>query len=170
MKRMIALMIVGMFLIVGCGTFAMGRPDVPDKLANRPPGAPTIMEDKSAWEQEIYKCTFYSVDPDGDKVFYAIKWEKVDDKVVSSFEPDDPAVPWRGPFTSGEEVIDTHACCESGDYSMTVFAKDDHGNVGPSTTVTVTYKKAKMLQLPVFAHLLARFPGLVYILTKVFKF
>jgi len=168
MKRMIALMIVGMFVIVGCGTFAMGRPELV-KVANQPPTAPVIIEDKSAWEQEVYKCTFYSTDPDGDKVYYAIKWEKIDDKVVSCSEPDDPAVPWRGPFTSGEEVINNHKCSESGDYSITIRAKDDHGNVGQSTTVTVTYKKAKMLQLPVFAHLLARFPGLVYILTKVFK-
>lgn len=169
MKRMIALMIVGMFVIVGCGTVAMGEPDDPVVPTNRPPRAPVIMEDKSAWEKETYKCAFYSVDPDGDRVYYAIKWEKVDDKVVSSSEPDDPAVPWRGPFTSGEEITDSHTCCESGDYTMTVRAKDEHGMIGSSTTVTVTYTKAKMLQLPVFAHLLARFPGFANILIKIFK-
>ena len=169
MKKIIAIMAIGMFVIVGCGTFAMGRPDDPVKPANQPPTAPVIMEDKNAWEKETYKCTFYSVDPDGDEVFYAIKWEKIDDKVVLCSEPDDPAVPWQGPFASGEEVIDTHKFCESGDYTITVRAKDIHGNIGPSTTETVTYKKAKMLQFPVFAHLLARFPGLVNILTKIFK-
>ena len=168
MKRMIALMIVGMFVIVGCGTVAMGEPDDPI-VPNRAPGAPIILEDLSAWEKETYKCTFYSIDPDGDQVFYDIKWEKVDDKGVSSSEPDDPIVPWLGPFDSGEELTDSHTFCESGKYCITVRAKDEHDRVGPSTTMTVEYTKTKVLQLPVFAHLLARFPGFANILIKIFR-
>jgi len=167
MKRIIALMIVGMFIIVGCGTVAMCEPDDP-VMPNQAPGAPIILEDLSAWEKEIYKCTFYSIDPDGDQVFYDIKWEKIDDKVVS-LRPDDPEVFWRGPFDSGEEFTDSHSFCKSGKYCITVRAKDEHDNVGPSTTMTVTYTKAKLFQLLVFDHLLERFPGFANILIKIFR-
>jgi hypothetical protein len=165
MKRIISLMVIGMFVIVGLGAVAMGEPDDP-VVPNQAPSAPILMEDKSSLEKETYTCVFYSTDPDGDKVFYDIKWEKV---LESYGEPDDPVVPWLGPFESGEEVTDCHTCHESGDYTMTIRAKDEFDNIGPSTTITVSYTKEKVFQLPVFARLLAKFPGFVYILTKIFK-
>lgn len=169
MKRMIALMIVGMFVLVGFGTVVLGEPEDPVLPNNRPPRAPVIVEEKSGLEKEIYKCTFYAKDPDGDKVYYAVHWKKIDSEASSVCEPDDPAVPWLGPFYSGEEIDDTHKCKESGKYELTIYAKDTHGLKGPTTTKTVNYKKAKVLELTVFARILQRFPGLVYILTMIFK-
>jgi len=162
MKKMIALMIVGMFVLVGCGTVVMGEPDDPVG-SNRAPGAPIIMEGQSRMEGKDYQCFFYAVDPDGDEVYYDLNWEKIDNKNVATCGPDDPVYPWLGPFNSGEEVNELRECCESGDYELTIRVKDEFGK----TTVTVSYTKA--LQLP-FARILARYPGFVYFLTKIFKF
>ena len=57
MKKMIALMIVGMFVLVGCGTVVMGEPDDPVG-SNRAPGAPIIMEGQSRMEGKDYQCFF----------------------------------------------------------------------------------------------------------------
>ena len=167
MKKMIALMVIGMFVLVGCGTVAMGEPDDP-VTPNQPPKAPVILEDKSGMEKEEYQCFFYAVDPDGDDIYYDLSWKKIDNKAVCG--PDDPVYPWLGPFSSGEEVNELRECCAgSGDYELTIRVKDEFDNEGPSTTITVSYTKARVLQFPVFARILARYPGFVYFLTKIFK-
>jgi hypothetical protein len=168
MKRMIALMIVGMFVIVGCGTAVMSEPDDPER-PNRAPGAPIVIEDKSHVVKKEYQCYFYSVDPDGDDVYYELIWKKIDNEYATN-EPDDPERPWLGPFTSGAEVNEVRNCDETGDYQLTIRAKDSYDNIGPSTTVTVSYTKSKFLQLPLFDFISARFPGIAYILTLIFNF
>ena len=137
MKKMIALVIIGMFVVVGCGTVVMGEPDDPVE-SNRAPGAPIIMVDKSGMERQEY--------PDGDDVYYDISWEKIDNKAVATCGPDDPVYPWLGPFSSGEEVNVIRECTESGDYELTIRVKDEFGKEGPSTKVSVSYTKAEAMQ------------------------
>ena len=172
MKRMIALMVIGMFVIIGFGTVAMGEQDddVP-VMPNQAPNAPIIIRDKSSMEKQEYRCFFYAIDPDGDEVYYYLNWKKVDNNGVTACRPDDddPAVPWLGPFNSGEELNKFFDCWESGDYELTIHVKDEFDNEGPSTTVTVSYTKAKVMQHPMLARILAKYPGFVYILTKIFK-
>ena len=168
MKKIIAIVAIGMFMLVGLGNAVMGEPEDP-VVPNGAPGAPIINEDKSGLEKETYKCSFYSIDPDGDKVYYAVHWKKIDSEVSTLCEPDDPSVPWLGPFDSGEEIDDTRKCKESGEYELSIYAKDIYGHIGPTTTKIVNYKKAKVLELPVFARILQRFPGLVHILMKILK-
>ena len=81
MKKIIALIAIGMFMLVGLGTAAMGEPDTP-VVANQPPEAPVIMQDKSRMEKQEYQCFFYAIDPDGDNVYYDISWKKIVDKVA----------------------------------------------------------------------------------------
>lgn len=168
MKRIITLMVIGMFVTVGCGAVVMGEPDDP-VVPNQAPGAPIVMKDRSNLEKQEYQCFFYAIDPDGDDVYYDLSWEKVDNKALSGSGPDDPVVPWLGPFSSGEEVNEARNCEESGDYELTIRVKDEFDNEGPSTTVTVSYTKAKVLQFPIFNQILARFPWFAYFLTKIFK-
>lgn len=143
--KIIALMAIVMFMLVGLGTFALAEPDDP-VILNKAPEAPIIIKEISFWDKETYTYVFYSTDPDGDKVYYDIKWEK---KVLESCgEPDDPpSTPWLGPFESGEKVTDCHSFFESGDYTITIRAKDEHGNIGSSTKITVKYTKAKVLKI-----------------------
>jgi hypothetical protein len=163
--KITALMVIGMFMLVGLGTVAMAEPDDP-VTPNKAPKAPIIIEDESNWNKETYTCAFYSTDPDGDKVYYHIKWEK---GLELYGEPDDPVIPWLGPFESEEVVTDCHSCLESGDYTITIRVKDEFDNIGPSTTITVRYTKEKVFQLPFIAKLTARFPGFASILTEIFK-
>lgn len=168
MKRLITLMVIGMFVIVGFGTIAMGEPDDP-VIPNRAPEAPVILKDKSSIQKQEYRFCFYAIDPDGDEVYYDISWNKMEESPIVPCEPDDPVTPWLGPFASGEEIDETRKCLESGDYELTIRAKDKYDNIGPSTTIIVTYTKAKVLQFPVINRLLARFPGIISLITKIFR-
>jgi len=165
-----AIIIIGMFVMVGCGTVAMGEHDhnLPVKL-NQTPNAPIILGDKSSVEKQEYRCFFYAIDPDGDAVYYHLTWKKVDNDGVISCRHGDPVLLWLGPFKSGEEVNKAFDCSESGDYELTIRVKDEFDNEGPSTTVTVSYTKSKVMQHPMLDRILAKYPGFVYILTKIFK-
>jgi hypothetical protein len=165
MKKTLAIIMVGMFVIVGCGSAVMGDDDDPTGT-NRPPKAPVLVEEKSDWETESYTYVFYSEDPDGDQVYYDIAWEKVSDsEIVSS--PDDPVVPWLGPFESGEELEKTHNFDKFGEYELTIRAKDSHDSIGPSTTIPITYKKS-MSQLPLLFKLMEKYPEILKIISKIF--
>lgn len=168
MERIIALMAIGMFVLVGFGTVAMAEPDDP-VTPNQAPHAPVIIIDKSTWEKQEYRFCFYATDPDGDAVYFDVSFNKVGDENLVTCEPDDPVTPWLGPFDSGEEIDESRNCHEQGKYELTIRAKDTYDNIGPSTTITVTYTKAKILQLPIINRILERFPGIVYIIAKLFK-
>jgi hypothetical protein len=165
MKKTTAIIIVGMFVIVGCGSAVMGEPDDPVRI-NRPPNAPVFVMEKSDWEKESYTYVFYAEDPDGDQVYYDIAWEKVSDtERVSS--PDDPVVLWLGPFNSSEEVQKTHTFDKHGEYELTIRAKDTHDSIGPATTITVTYKSS-ITQLLILSKLMERHPAFLKILAMIF--
>ena len=165
MKKTTAMIVVGMFVIVGCGSAVMGEPDDPVGT-NRPPNAPVLVEEKSDWEKESFTYVFYAEDPDGDQVYYDIAWEKVSDtEIVSS--PDDPVVPWLGPFESGEELEKTHTFDKRGEYELTIRAKDSHDSIGPATTITVTYKSS-ISQLLILSKLMERYPAIFKILEMIF--
>jgi phage terminase large subunit-like protein len=165
MKKTIAIIMVGMFVIVGCGSAVMGDDDDPIGT-NRPPKAPVFVEEKSDWTKESYNYVFYAEDPDGDQVYYDIAWEKISDtEIVSS--PDDPVVPWLGPFESGEQLEKTHNFDKCGEYELTIRAKDSHDSIGPSTTITITYKKS-ISQLPLLFKIMEKYPEILKIISKIF--
>ena len=166
MKKIFTFMVIGMFLVVGLGTLAMGEPDDPVK-PNRAPEAPVIIEYKSRIEKQKYEFFFYAIDPDGDDIYYSISWSKVDKKASSAREPDDPVIPWFGPYSSGEEIDKERICKQYGKYELIIRAKDIHGRIGPSTTITVTNTKLKLLTFPIFNQILAKFPDILYLLTKI---
>ena len=166
MKKIFTFMVIIMFFVVGLGAFAMGEPEGPVK-PNRAPEAPIIIEYKSRIEKQKYEFFFYSIDPDGDDVYYSIWWNKVNKKVASTIEPDVPVVSWFGPYSSGEEIDKERTCKEYGNYELTICAKDTHGKIGPSTTITVTNTKPKVLQYPVFVWIIAKFSSILYQLTKI---
>lgn len=151
MRKILTLLSIGMLVMVGFATIALGEDDESNK-SNRAPSAPIIIQEKSDMEEETYRCTFYSTDPDGDQVYYDITWEKIDSHIVLC-DDDDAVTPWLGPFNSGEEVTKDHSFTEKGTYKVTLRAKDVYNNIGPSTEITVTYKKVKMFQLPIFIQL-----------------
>jgi hypothetical protein len=183
MKKTTTIILVGMFVVVGCGSAVMAG-DNNFVAYNRPPNAPVVIGATHNWQQEEgYTCAFYAVDPDGDQVYYQIIWEKVSDTTIVScssnnpmmkwrgrFIPDEnnnPLVAWIGPFESGKVLEKTHNFDKSDIYELTIRAKDTHGSIGPSTTITVTYK-SRILQLSMFSNLIEKYPAIFSPLTKIF--
>ena len=162
--KIIALMAIGMFMLVGLGTVAIAEPDDP-VTPNKAPEAPIIIEEKTGLEKQEYSCFFYSIDPEDDDVYYEISWKKVDDKFVCS--PDDPLVPWLGPFRSGEEVNIIRNCDETGQYEFKVCAKDEYGNIGLSTTISVKYTKAATNKIESSSGTVHKYGAFVLICTDV---
>ncbi len=158
MRKILTILCIGMLAMVGLGTVALGDDD-DAKTANRAPSAPTIIQEKSDLQGDTYRCTFYSTDPDGDQVYYDITWEKIDNHVLLC-DDDDPVTPWIGPFISGDEVRRDHAFTEKGTYKVTLRAKDIFDHISPSTEYTVTYKKAKLFELPFLFQLLETLRGI----------
>ena len=166
MKKTTAIIMIGMLVIVGCGSIVMGDDDDPIG-SNRPPSAPVLIEEKSDWEKESYTFVFYAEDPDGDEVFYDIAWKEVGETKIISCSPDDPVVAWFGPFNSGEELEKTHVFYKVGEYELTIRAKDTHGSIGPSFTKTITYKTS-LSQFPLLLKLVEKYPMIFQFLAKLF--
>ena len=166
MKKTTAIIMVGMFVLVGCGSAVIGEDDDPIGT-NRAPNAPVLIEEKSDWEKESYTFVFYSEDPDGDEVFYDIEWKTVGETTIVSCGPDDPVELWDGPYASGEEVEQTHGFYQIGKYELTIRAKDSHDSVGPATTISLTYKSS-LSQFPLLSKLMDKYPGILNILAKLF--
>jgi hypothetical protein len=106
--------------------------------SNRAPCAPIVVEDLSWADRLECKCTFYSVDPDGDDVFYWIDWG--DSKVESIYPLDDAdkVVPWDGPYESGYQISLNHKYSQRGKYDITLISKDIYNLESPKTKVPVT--------------------------------
>jgi hypothetical protein len=82
-----------------------------------------------------YDYTISSVDPQGDDVFFKIRWG------------DCSVMNWVGPFESGEEVTFSHAwcdvCCYPGKFTISVSAKDVHNSESPRSTFEVFMDERK---------------------------
>lgn len=167
MKKSLTIFIVGIFLLVGCGTIVYAEDDEPVG-ANRAPYAPVLIGDAGDWEKECYMYSFYAEDPDGDEIFFDISWQIIGDSNIMMFSPDEPETPWLGPYESGKILEQTHNCYKTGNYELTIRAKDTYDNIGPATTITVTYKESKLIQLLTFSNLIQNHPTLFNILAKIF--
>lgn len=168
MKKIFFIMVIGMFITIGFASVITAEPEDP-VLPNHAPEAPIIQGDKISIEKQEYKCNFYAIDPDGDSLYYNIIWKKINNKAISTNEPDNPETPWYGPFESGEEVDKILKCNKPGEYELTICAKDIYGRIGPSTTITIRYTKSKLLHCPIINYILENYPAISYIFTKILK-
>lgn len=80
---------------------------------NQPPDRPTIPSGTTSGEiKESYLYTSYTIDPDGDNVYYQFNWG------------DGTTTGWIGPYTSGQTVSASHIWYNQGYYRVKVKAKD----------------------------------------------
>ena len=100
-------------------------------------------------------------------MYYDVAWKAVGETTIVSCSPDDPVVPWLGPFASFEEVEQTHGFSKIGKYELTIRVKDSHDSVGPVTTISITYKSS-LSQFPLLSKLMDKYPGIFNILAKIF--
>ena len=88
---------------------------------NYPPCHPDVTGNTSGEAGD--ELTFYAktLDPNGHDVYYMFEWG------------DETYSPWRGPYSSGDEVEETHSYGSDGEYEVRAKAKDIHGMVGEWT-------------------------------------
>jgi hypothetical protein len=99
-------------------------------VENFPPGAPTIIGETEGKVGVEYEYTFNAVDPDGDDVKYFVDWDDGDPE-ETGFNP------------SGDDVKLKNTWNSKGTYTITAYAEDTNGLVGPEGTLIVIIKKGK---------------------------
>lgn len=122
---------------------------------NTPPEKPDIDGTTNGSAGTSYTYTFNSVDPDGDDVYYYIKWG------------DDHVEIWDGPHASGVDVDIEHTYADQG--TFVIEAKDTHGAESGWSTLQVTMPLNKVLTNPLFLRLLERFPNAFPVLRYIFR-
>lgn len=124
---------------------------------NTPPEKPDIDGTTNGSAGTSYTYTFNSVDPDGDDVYYYIKWG------------DDHVEIWDGPHASGVDVDIEHTYADQGTFVIEAKAKDTHGAESGWSTLQVTMPLNKVLTNPLFLRLLERFPNAFPVLRYIFR-
>jgi len=114
---------------------------------NNPPDTP-IIEGPALVRPGTYNYTFYSADPESDKVFYWINKSGGD-------------IEWIGPYKSGKKITTPITWYKKGTYMIRVKAKDIFGNESDWGVLEVTVPKSKNIW---FQGWLERFPLLLKIL------
>ena len=125
-------------------------------VANLPPSIPEVDGSTNGKAGVQYTYKFRSTDPDGDDVSYCVNWE------------DDTGEVCIGPFTSGDEVTDTHKWSKEGSYVVKVKARDIYNAESDWATLTVTmpYSYNKLI-LAFLELLLERFPNAFPLLRQI---
>ena len=109
---------------------------------NSPPEIPTINGTTHGTIGIEYNYTFLTTDPDGDDVYYYIKWE-----------PGCPSVVWFGPYPSGQEITFSHSFTQRGTYSINYQAKDIYNTTSDIGLLSVTMSREKAINRPLFNYL-----------------
>ncbi|KYK26684.1 hypothetical protein AYK20_08730 [Thermoplasmatales archaeon SG8-52-1] len=121
---------------------------------NNPPEKPIISGPSKGNAGTAYTYTFNSVDPDGDDVYFYIKW---DDGYLEI---------WDGPHTSGTDVDFAHTYTKEETFTIEAKAKDTEGLESDWAEFTVTMPRNKAIHY-VFFRLLDNFPCLYKILQSL---
>jgi hypothetical protein len=120
---------------------------------NYPPNAPIITGETNGKKRIEYEYTFNAVDPDDNDVKYHINWDDGDFD-TTAFSP------------SGTNVVVSHIWSEEGTYTITAYAEDTDGLVGPEGALTVTIPRNRAAYNSLFQSFLEQFP----ILQKILNF
>ena len=107
-------------------------------VVNSPPDMPIIQGPPSGTAGKEYDYTFSAVDPDGDDVYFKVKWTE-----------GCPGYDWLGPYPSGEEVILSHMWEEKGTFIIQAKAKDIYNATSDWATLEVTMPKSYGLSIGV---------------------
>jgi hypothetical protein len=98
---------------------------------NYPPEAPKIDGPTYGLIDTAYNFTFNSTDPDGDDIYYYIKWGDGHIEI------------WDGPHLSGEDFEIEHTYTRSGKFIIEAKAKDSNGYESNWANLEVTIPRFK---------------------------
>ncbi|MBU1940520.1 MAG: PKD domain-containing protein [Candidatus Thermoplasmatota archaeon] len=122
--------------------------------ANQAPSIPDISGSVKGKAGVEYTYSFYSVDPDGDDVFYCLNWSDGSGEICV------------GPYASGDVVEVSHSWSEKGTYVVQVKARDVYDD--ESDWGTLTIQMPRFYPLFAWAWLQDHFPVIYYLLTLLF--
>ena len=115
--------------------------------ANTPPNAPTITGPANGKIKVAIAYNFTTTDPDSNDVSYYIDWG------------DETNSGWIGPYTSGDEITQSHTWTKKGDYTIKAKAKDSFGNESDWGELSVTMPYSYNLPfMQLWERLFERFP------------
>jgi CubicO group peptidase (beta-lactamase class C family) len=100
---------------------------------NSPPASPEINGPSVGKVGSPYDWTFLSTDPDGDDVYFYIKWGDGHTEI------------WDGPHFSGADANITHTFSNQGTFTIEAKAKDSNGAESGWSTLEVTMPKDKVI-------------------------
>lgn len=100
---------------------------------NNPPEVPNIDGTTNGNAGTKYTYTFNSVDPDGDNVFYYVKWGDGHTEV------------WDGPHASGVSVNIDHTYTKEGTFTIEAKANDIYNEESGWASLTVTMPRTKSI-------------------------
>ena len=111
---------------------------------NEPPNIPSIIGPTSGKAGKEYEYAFTTIDPEGDDVYYYIKWGdgSVDD--------------WIGPYESNEVVKLNHMWSDQGNYTIRARARDVHNVMGEWVILEIAMPKNKRSINPLIIDALER--------------
>jgi len=123
----------------------------PYTTPNNPPETPDISGPANGNAGTSYTYTFNSVDPDGDSVFYYIKWDDGNVEI------------WDGPHDSGTDLEISHTYTKEGTFTIEAKAKDIEGLESDWAELTVTMPRDKALY-SILLKLLQNYPWIYQLL------
>jgi len=100
-------------------------------VRTKPPSDPIINGSLNGEFGETYEYTFFSIDPENEKISYLIRWGDGDN------------TDWIGPYSSGEIIDIEHSYEEEGTYLIQAKAKDETGATSEWASLEVTMPKRK---------------------------
>lgn len=148
-----ALGIAGSTNLVPVSVVPVGNPT---SSPNTAPGEPAIDGPLQGIAGTSYIYTFNSVDPDGDDVYYYVKWG------------DGQSKDWHGPHDSGENVTFPHTYLDEGSYTLEAKARDRHGLESDWALFEVTMPVSKGFPNVLFLWFLERFPRMFPVLRYIY--
>jgi outer membrane protein assembly factor BamB len=128
-----------------------------DEIINKRPDAPTIDGPINGRVGTEYDYIFNSTDPNGDDVYYYIKWGDGHHEV------------WKGPHPSRDDVIISHTYARQEIFIIEAKAKDIHGAESEWATLEVTMPRNKILQNSFILKLFQKFPNALPLLRYIFS-
>lgn len=140
-----------------CNFEIRNNEEPPENNPPNKPSKPSGSKKGKAGDEYTYQTS--TVDPDGDQIFYKWDWGDGTDSG------------WLGPFDSGETVSASHIWEYKDDYTISVKARDTHGDESPwSDPLSISMPKNKPLFInSLIERLLERFPILYQILQRILQ-
>ncbi len=124
---------------------------------DNPPDAPKIKGPRKVRKEKVVNFTFNSTDPDGDVLLYHIDWGDGNEMWTDEYS------------ASGKEVKASHNWTDKGEYTITVYTKDNYGNESVNATFKLQVPKPYNFNFNLLEWLFEQFPKVFPILRYILR-